>query len=100
MRASETAVESRRIWVSVTQCAWCRGIRVWRWYLRWPKLPLLTWREQFRLPYLPVLVVSMTHGACPDCAQRVNESARRSRLRRRVSDVAAVSVVDREEVSA
>lgn len=98
MRAPEAAVENRRIWVSITQCAWCHGIKVWRWYLRKPKPPLLTWRGQIGLPYLPVLIVSMTHGACPECAQRVNESARQSRQRRRASD--AVAVADREDVPA
>ncbi len=81
MRARSTGAGNRRIWVFITQCAWCRGIKVWRWYVRKPKPPLLVWQEHVRLPYLPPLVLSMTHGACPQCARRVNESARRSRLR-------------------
>lgn len=98
MRAREAAAENRRIWLFITQCAWCRGIKVWRWYFRKPKPPLLLWREQLSLPHLPVLVVSMTHGACPKCARRVNETARLSRLQRITP--APVSVADREDVSA
>lgn len=85
MRARPAIAGNRRIWLFITQCAWCRGIKVWRWYVRKPKPPLLVWQEQVRLPYLPSVVVSMTHGACPDCARRVNETARRSLARRKAT---------------
>lgn len=81
MRSRAAARGRRRVWVFITQCAWCRRIKLGRWYLRIPRAPILVWREQVRLPYLPSVVVSMTHGACPKCVRRVNEAARQSRAR-------------------
>ncbi len=81
MKPKVVTIGSRTVWVLITQCAWCRGIKVWKWYIRSPKPPLMLWQEKVSLPGLPSVVVSMTHGACPACAERVNESARKARLR-------------------
>lgn len=64
-------------WLCITQCAWCRGIKLWSWFLSVPGRRLMTWSLVVRLPLLPVVVIGMTHGVCPECAERV--MVRRSR---------------------
>ncbi len=66
---------NHRVWISMSQCAWCRGVRLWRWYLRLPRMPLLLWMWTVSLPHpLPSLTIGTTHGACPRCAERVNRA--------------------------
>ncbi len=68
------SAKHHEIWVAITQCAWCRAIRVGSLYLRLPRMPLILWMWRFHLPHLPAMVIATTHGACPHCAERVNAS--------------------------
>lgn len=80
MRTRAFEAGSGRTWVPITQCAWCRGIRLGRWYLRLPLLPLLPWRWLLSIPPVLALEISTTYGVCPKCARRARRAAERRLL--------------------
>lgn len=77
------ATKSDRIWLPIIQCAWCKGIKVGRWYIPMPPKRLLRGNFWIRLPMMPMVVVGITHTACPHCAKKVRDLARRGRSLRK-----------------
>lgn len=68
------AAGSAKVWIYIWQCAWCRKVRLWRWGVRLPMVPLLHWRWHIQPPHLPTVEIAVTHGACADCLKRLNGS--------------------------
>ncbi len=75
MSSVELVAERPGTVLLVTQCAWCRSIRVGGHYLHIPGLPILHWHRRLALPFLPSVALSASHSACPSCAERVSASA-------------------------
>lgn len=80
MERGTSTQNSRRVWIPIVQCAWCGAISVGGVYLHIPLVKLLSGDWRIRLPGFPVIVASMTHSVCRDCAVRVR--ARAGRFRR------------------
>lgn len=80
MRYATPAPIRRELWVSLTQCAWCNRIRLGRWYLPYNQKIIRQWA--LRLPMGLSVVMSSTHGVCPECAEQVYRRARSERSER------------------
>ncbi len=70
----------RELWLLFTQCAWCNGLKFGPWYVPFSRKIVQQWALQ--LPLGLAVVVSSTHGVCPDCAERVCRRARSERSER------------------
>ena len=74
--AAWSMIVNVRIWLPIRQCAWCKGIKVGRWYVRASWIPLLSGQRVVRLPLLRPIMVGITHGACPSCAAIFRDASR------------------------
>jgi hypothetical protein len=70
------------LWFPVLQCAWCGAVKLLRWYLPLPGVPILGEERTLQVSSLLAVGFSTTHGICNGCARRVGERARRNRVRR------------------
>jgi len=71
MSGGELITHHPRVIILVTQCAWCRALKVGGRYIHIPGLSLLHWHRRLVVPFLPTIAVSASHSACPSCAERV-----------------------------
>ncbi len=72
----EGYAESRSsYWVTISQCAWCNGIKLGRWYVRLPRVNKVTYHQSFHLPLGSSLTITTSHGLCLSCAEKVFGSA-------------------------
>jgi hypothetical protein len=75
MSSGELAADHPRATLLVTQCAWCRSVRLGGHYFHLPWLPLLHWHRRLAIPFLTSVALSTSHSACPSCAEKVSASA-------------------------
>jgi hypothetical protein len=77
MHQGFTATEDPSLWVTMTQCAWCNGIKLGPWFL--PIRHRIMKIRSIRLPIIGLsLVLRPTHGICPECLERVRGAKRRA----------------------
>jgi hypothetical protein len=74
MRNDGFTPNERALRVLLTQCAWCKRVKLGGIFVRLPWLRSTFTRWSLRLPF-GAIVVSATHGVCLDCAERVCERA-------------------------
>lgn len=68
----DCAAGTRSYWMAISQCAWCNGIKLGKWYLRIPGVGKVTYQRAVKLPFGMSLCVITTHGLCPKCAEQIS----------------------------
>ena len=66
-------ISRRCVYIPITQCAWCRGIKLWRWYRILPWVPILHWYWSFRLSRTLGFTLTVTHSICWRCSGHLAE---------------------------
>ncbi|HEX9015858.1 MAG TPA: hypothetical protein VF960_07665 [Chloroflexota bacterium] len=70
--------DKRSLWISVSQCAWCNAVKVWRWHIRLPRARKLTFQRSIGLPFGMSISITATHGLCTSCADEIYGKVHRS----------------------